>query len=344
MRQKLGIIQVRGLGDCIVVLPIAKYYWHQGFDVHIALDDRFCESFQAAAPYCTFVPVPYSAFNPELGIYNQYWYELPHKLLSEAGCTTIMSFPQHESIIMSKNPDAEITRLLKHRVEGPYESVAYNTQVFKHLKFDEYKYCVAQVPLKEKWNLDIKRNHIRENALYDKLVDKSKILIAAHLDGSNLKIDPNNIQYDKDKCQLIPIVPGHTDNIFDWLTILEKANTLMLIDSVFFNIVEQLNFNNKEKYFIRRSPIESTPVMGNSWKWIGINVPDHNTLFGQQIAAICVAYDQLSISSYVIPNKRANGRRLKEIKMQEKNVFPFLMFTSFLSVALWGTVIIAAFK
>jgi hypothetical protein len=280
MNPKLGIIQVRGLGDCIIILPIAKYYSDRGYDVYVALDDRFCEHFQYAAPYCTFVPVPYSAYEPEAGIYNQYWYEIPHRLLTEAGCTSIMSFPQHESITMTKNPNSDVSRLLKHRVEGPYESVAFNNQVFKHLKFDEYKYNVAQVPLKEKWNLSLKRNYDRELDLYDKLVDKSKVQIVAHLDGSNIKVDSNAIDYDREKFQLITITQEHTNNIFDWLTIIEKANTILLIDSVFFNIVEQLNFNNNEKYFIRRSPMESTPVMGNSWKWISIAVPDHNTLFG----------------------------------------------------------------
>lgn len=276
---KIGFIQVRGIGDCIVALPITKYYHNLGHEVYLALDERFCESFQSAAPWCTFVPVPFSAFKPELGIYNEYWYELPNMLLREQGCTTIISFPQHESIIISRNPDSDVAKHLMHRVKDIYEAAAFNAQVYKHLKFDEFKYCVAQVPFKEKWNLQLTRNYERENALYDKLVDKSKKQIVAHLHGSNIRIEENNIQYDKDKFQLIAITPGHTDNIFDWLTIIEKATTLMLIDSVFFNIVEQLNLPN-EKYFIRRSPMESTPVLGNEWKWINISVPDQNTLFG----------------------------------------------------------------
>jgi len=276
---KIGFIQVRGIGDCIVALPITKYYHNLGHEVYLALDERFCESFQYAAPWCTFVPVPFSAFKPELGIYNEYWYELPNKLLREQGCTTIISFPQHESIIISRNPEGEVAKNLMHRVKDTYEAAAFNAQVYKHLKFDEFKYCVAQVPFKEKWNLQLTRNYERENALYDKLVDKSKKQIVAHLHGSNIRIEESNIQYDKDKFQLITITPEHTDNVFDWLTIIEKATTLMLIDSVFFNIVEQLNLPN-EKYFIRRSPMESTPVLGNEWKWINISVPDQNTLFG----------------------------------------------------------------
>lgn len=281
---KLGLIQVRGLGDCVIILPMAEYFSNQGHEVFIALDDRFCEQFQEVAPYCTFVPVPFSAFNGSRGIYNEYWYELPRKILLEKGCDQVISFPQHDSIIINRSttnsPEHEFIRKnLTHRVMGALENKAYHAQTFKHLKFDEYKYNLAQVPFKIKWNLNLKRNHKREEELYEKLVDKNKKQIVAHLDGSNFKIDPKHIEYDVNKFQLINIEPGITSNIFDWLLILEKASTVVTIDSVFFNLIDQLNFTN-EKYFIRRSPIESTPVMGNVWKFINIQIEDKNHLYG----------------------------------------------------------------
>lgn len=279
---KIGLIQVRGLGDCVVILPMAEWFHRLGYDVYVALDDRFCESFQAAAPYCTFVPVPFSAFNPQHGIINEYWYELPYRLLEEKGCSPIISFPQHECFLLnekntSMNPVVR-DRLLT-RVARSFENKAWKSQCYKHLKFDEFKYAVAQVPFRIKWGLTVQRNEEREQALYNKLVDPRKKQLVCHLDGSNFSVDAKSIPYDPDTTQLINITPEATSNIFDWLLILEKAETLVLIDSVFFNLVEQLNFTNK-KYFIRRSPRESTPVIGNDWEFLNINVPDHNTLYG----------------------------------------------------------------
>jgi hypothetical protein len=60
-----------------------------------------------------------------------------------------------------------------------------------------------------------------------------------------------------------------TDNIFDWLLILEKANLLILIDSCFANLVEQLNMPNT-KIFGFRSEIAFTPVLKNRWRFAAI--------------------------------------------------------------------------
>lgn len=276
---KLGLIQVRGIGDCINVLPIAEWYHDMGFEVYFAIDDRFAESFQAAAPYCTFIPVPFSAFDPKQGILNEYWYELPHLLLREQGCDPIISFPQHECFILNKPTLAPALReRLMTRLTGRFEQKAWVTQAYKHLKTDEFKYCVAEVPLRAKWELSLKRDAAREQALYDKLVDPTKKLIVSHLEGSNFAVDVKSIPYDSETTQLINITPEHTTNIFDWLLLLERAEAVILVDSVFFNLVEQLNFPNK-KYFIRRSPRESTPVMGNQWEFIKIDVPDTNSLY-----------------------------------------------------------------
>ena len=274
---KIGLIQVRGLGDCIIILPIAQWLHSQGHDVYIALDSRYCEQFQYAAPYCTFVPVPFDIFDPTKGIHNEYWYEYPHKLLQERGCDTIISFPQHESILLERHPHLQAS--LGHRVAGPYERRAYESKAVRHLKFDEYKYFVANMPLRLKWTLALQRNPEREQALYDKLVDPTRKQLVCHLDGSNFSINPETLNVDASVYQVIQITPDQTNNIFDWLLILERADTLLMIDSVFFNIVEQLNLPNR-KYFVRRSPRESTPVIGNQWGFVAVDVPDENTLFG----------------------------------------------------------------
>jgi len=60
-----------------------------------------------------------------------------------------------------------------------------------------------------------------------------------------------------------------TDNPFDWLYTLEHATRLILLDSCFSNLVEQLNFP-VEKSFIMRSEVRWTPVLRNSWERLGL--------------------------------------------------------------------------
>lgn len=60
-----------------------------------------------------------------------------------------------------------------------------------------------------------------------------------------------------------------TDSPFDWIYTLEGAARLLLLDSCFCNLVEQLNLPN-EKYLVLRSYVEATPVMKNGWQFVAI--------------------------------------------------------------------------
>lgn len=275
---KIGLIQVRGMGDCVIILPIAHQFQRMGHDVYIALDERYCDQFQYAAPYCTFVPVPGDGFDPDKGLMNELWYERPRRLLEARGCDEIISFPLHECIFLNQNP--QLHSVLGHRLSGTFEKHAFKTQVYKHLKFDEFKYYVAQMPLKLKWSLGLRRNAVRERALYDKLIDPTKKHVVCHLEGSDgFSIDASTMQVNTDKFQMIQITSDVTDNVFDWLMILETAHQVVLLDSVFFNLVEQLNFSHPVKTFIRRSPTKFTPVIGNQWRFIDVDVPDQPMVF-----------------------------------------------------------------
>ena len=57
MNKKYGIIQLRGAGDIIIGLPIAKYIHNFGNDVYWVIDEIFYEAFQYAAPYINFIPL-----------------------------------------------------------------------------------------------------------------------------------------------------------------------------------------------------------------------------------------------------------------------------------------------
>ena len=276
MNRKVGIIQVRGIGDAIIALPIAEYYSKMPeTEVFFALDDRFTNSFQKAAPYCTFIPVPFSEFNPEFGINNEYWFELPKKLLMEAGCTEIISFPYHETHLLAnadKNTDKNdpYYQQLVDRLNGPFEKRITNLELFKHLKFDEYKYATAMVPFENKWKLNITRDYRREKEFYNEIIKQlGKKNVVCHTEGSDMKLNPQSFGFDPNEYNIVEVTSDKTDNIFDWLTVFQHADIIITLDSVFCNLIEQLNFENN-KFFIKRSSIFMTPVLKNKWNYVEI--------------------------------------------------------------------------
>ena len=67
-------------------------------------------------------------------------------------------------------------------------------------------------------------------------------------------------------------ITEETDNVFDWLMILEHAEIIVCVDSVIANLVDQLGLNyNKDCYFIPRSHIHLTPVLNGPWQYISGN-------------------------------------------------------------------------
>lgn len=233
---KIGLIQSRGIGDIIIALPIAKFFSDQGHQVFWPIDERFMASFQPAANYVNFLPF---RFESNLDGFLKH----PASILQHHGCERIIPLYSYLA------------------------GVKVNNQVlFNSLKFDEYKYAVAGVPFGEKWNLCIKRDNQREQALYDRTV-KSPEYVVVHQVGSNFKSAlsvPNRYH----GLQRIDLSEA-TDNIFDWLMILERASLLILIDSCFANLVDQMRLSN-EKYFLFRSDTKFTPVLKCAWKYYGI--------------------------------------------------------------------------
>jgi hypothetical protein len=131
------------------------------------------------------------------------------------------------------------------------------------------------VPFLEKWRLNecITRDTNKEQQLYDRLVTNTDYVVV-HLEGSDHRAswDPSMVPED---WQIIEITPDQTDNVFDWLTILERAQSLVLVDSVFANIVDQMNIGD-DRYFIPRSHLGLTPVQGNHWTWLHNSNLPHN--------------------------------------------------------------------
>ena len=236
MAKRLGIIQSRGLGDIIIALPIAGHYHDRGWEVYWPVLESFVPTLEKNVPWVKWVPVPYD--RP-----GRYFYDIPMERLRNFKCDEILPLYQH---------------LTGHDFA--------DEKYFQFTKFDQYKYIRAGIPFLKKWDLAkyITRDPVREQALYDQLVTNPEYVVV-HRRGSDFEAEVD-LGIVPPEWQVIEITE-QTDCIFDWLTILERAQSLILVDSVFANLVDQLGIG-EDLYFIQRSHIGLTPVQGQDWTWL----------------------------------------------------------------------------
>jgi hypothetical protein len=248
-KKKLGVIQSRGAGDIIIALPIAWEHYKQGYDIYWPFCEQFIPSFKETAPWVNWLAVP----QDDVGYF---FLETPLKLLAQQGITDwddILYLYQFLSSVPEKtDPD-----------------------LFAMMKFDQYKYANAGVAFKKKWELDqcITRNHEREQALYDQVVKQPRYMVYQER--------ASDVSYEFDLSEVDPTlqrieITELTDNIFDWIKILDGAELLILIDSVFANLVDQLNLaQNADKYFKRKwnRKVDGNPVFLQDWSYLPTEVP-----------------------------------------------------------------------
>ena len=237
---RIGIIQTRGLGDIVIAAPIAMYWLARGHEVFWPIDSEFLPPFTFALPGIHFLPVDKSITGINTA---DYFIEYPKKILTEHGCEDIHIL--YSSLTTYEFPHAHLASFLS---------------------FDRYKYAVAGVPFKEKWELKLQRNQEREKQLFELLsLSPEDRYIVMQETGSDFKANlVDKIRIDTPR--LINIAPL-TDNFLDWLGVIENAEEVHLIDSVYSNIVDQLGFTNK-KFFYRRSQIQFTPIFSSAWHYV----------------------------------------------------------------------------
>lgn len=234
-QKKLGLIQTRGLGDIVISLPIARYYHDQDHQVYWPIVDSWVPQMERAVPWVKWIPIPVDP--------GPFFYDVPMQRLKNFKVDQVICLYQ---------------ALTGHKF---HEEV-----YFQHTKFDQYKYIQAGVPFLKKWSLAecITRDPVREQALYDSVVSNPNYVVL-HLEGSD-----HRAQFDTSiippEWQIIEITE-QSDSIWDWLKVLEGAQSLVMVDSVFSNLVDQLNIG-EDRYFIPRSHIGLTPVQGQLWTWL----------------------------------------------------------------------------
>lgn len=273
--KKYGIIQLRGAGDVIIGLPIAKYIYNMGHEVYWVIDEHFHESFSSVAPYVNWIPLkPEGQIHGN--IFNEFWHEAPTRILRRIGCEEIISFPYEETRYRDK--------IQLNRFDNSFAKKALELDLSSFLTFDQFKYAVAGVPFKEKWNLDLRRNYERENSLYEKVVDPSTgtNYIVLHEEGAmgTFKCQINDMGFFKqnfgEDVKIVRIRP-ESNNIFDWITTIEKSAGFIGVDSFFANLIEQMELPIR-KIFIRRSPVFFTPILRNQWEYLKLNFGVANEL------------------------------------------------------------------
>jgi len=141
--------------------------------------------------------------------------------------------------------------------------------IFPILKFDQYKYAKAGVPFLRKWTLAnyITRNAEAEAVLKQQVVPKGVPYVVTHLKGSTAQVTLDLSDIEAQGVSIVEIREGVTDNALDWLGVIEAAEAVYMIDSVYSNLVDQLGFA-VEKTFIRRSKMDLTPVLGGDWQYM----------------------------------------------------------------------------
>jgi hypothetical protein len=240
MTRRIGIIQSRGLGDLFIALPIALNYKEQGYDeVLWPICEEFIPTMRKCAPWVTWIPLK---TDPR----GDFFYTKAEVNLKYRDCEEIICLYQ----FLSNMPELS------------------DPDLFPILKFDQYKYAVSGVPFKNKGRLPecIVRDPAVEERLYKKVVRNHDRYIVVQLQGSDRRIDLDFSDAVSNGYQVVEVVEGLTDNIVDWLTVVERASSVYLIDSALSNLVDGLDLH-RDKWFIRRSKMDLTPVLLSDWQY-----------------------------------------------------------------------------
>lgn len=257
---KRGIIQSRGLGDIIIALPIARHYHNQGDEIHWPICEEFHSSVCDSVPWVTWYPIPTDT-------QGRFFIERPLEIFQEQGI------------------DIEETLYLYHYVSSHPELT--DPELFAIMKFDQYKYWTSAVPFLKKWTLRecVTRNPEREQALIKKLKLKKPYAVT-HLTGSDCRanVDINWLE----NLAIVNVDDYITDSVFDWLGVLEGAQAFVGLDSVFANLIDCYQIDIPEKYWLRRSAWDLTPVLGSSW----IIVPNNQNLQDPKRVVLSQAIEQ----------------------------------------------------
>ena len=213
--RSLGIIQPGRLGDIIICLPLARWYFERGYKVVWPIESSYLPNFVGYVDYVEFVAI--KSLNCS-----------DARQICFSRCNTIL--------------DISITLPQSHPINDEF---FYKNRC--KIGFDQMKYLFSNVPFEEKWNLKFNRNLHNEKSLMDELNINSDPFTLVHTHGSN-----ESFEFRTKHIERVVVVEERTPSIFDWCGVIEMASRIVAIDSSFANLVEQFGYD-KPKHLVRRS-------------------------------------------------------------------------------------------
>jgi hypothetical protein len=251
---KFGIIQSRGLGDIFISLPIAQYYHTvEQKEIYWPICEEFILAVEKYVPWVNWLSVK----TDKTGLFFS---EEPLRLLKKAGVEDYICLYQ------------ALTSMPELKKESS----------FQFMKFDQSKYLRAGVPFLNKWKLNecFERDLIKEAEVIRKLTN-GKPYVVAHLEGSDYSANIDLSHVTQHGYEIVKLTKDSVASPLDAIGLLEGAEALFLLDSVYANIVDQLQLD-VDKYFIPRSHIQLTPVLGSDWTILEPEqiIKQRTTIFG----------------------------------------------------------------
>ena len=238
--KKLGIIQPGKIGDIIICLPIAKWYYDRGYEIIWPIDKTIINNFVDYVDYVKFIPIEFNC-------------QVAHQVCFDNNCNMIIDLAF--TIPMANN----------------YNSQNYLAQ--DQYTFDEFKYFIANVPFEEKWNLQIKRIIEREDKLKEFLYINDPYVIVQEKASDYVR----KVEWTNDDVRRVDITKAGK-SVFDWIGVLEKSEQLILIESCFSNLVDQLGIQVpkhtlllKNGYYsdeLKNGRLRGEPVLRLNWNRI----------------------------------------------------------------------------
>ena len=239
MRKKLGIIQSRGLGDIVIALPIAlHYHQEENMEIFWPVEQQWVEQLSKYVPWVNWIPLQRDS--------GAFFYDVPMSLLQQLGCDQTLCLYQ----ALTGHPE--------------FTDVPW----FQHVPFDRYKYIAAGRPFTDKLRLNecITRNDWAEEQMFQRMVGVDHPpYVVTHLTSSEqtVRFDPAMIP---EGWMTIPIT--QEGSIFEWLKVIERAEAIIFTDSVMANLVDGLDLEGPERYFIPQHHIQLTPTLLGEWTWL----------------------------------------------------------------------------